>query len=93
MQLDLHSDAGGGYSSFSDSDGEAAAPGARARGPGLGPGLGPDGSVAGSCLQRLGAAVEVRPWDACAGAAPDAGALPRLPQPCFCLVSVVPMQS
>ena len=72
-QLDLHSDAGEGYSSFSDSDGEAA-PGGRARGPGLGP----DGSVAGSCLKRLGAAVEVWPWDAGAGAALDAGARPWL---------------
>ncbi|KAK9846369.1 hypothetical protein WJX81_002507 [Elliptochloris bilobata] len=56
MQLDLHSDAGEGYSSFSDSDGEAA--GERALGPGSGSGAG------GSCIQRLGAAVEVRSWDA-----------------------------
>lgn len=62
-QLDLHSDAGEGYSSFSDSDSEAV------------------GSGGGQGVQRLGAAVEVRAWDADAAAAADAAGGRRFWEP------------
>jgi len=70
VQLDLHSDAGEGYSSFSDSDADAAAAAGASGGGGGGGG--------GRWVARLGAGVEVWPWDAAARGAADAGALPEL---------------